>query len=126
MFHKIILCSRLLIYADWDDSIFKAKVTKNSGSSLEVFGHNRGGCVYLHPEEALYLIEMVCKNLHLLLTYNEAGRNTSEYKFFFRKNEFFYEIHVNLVKVELNYINFFTLINTEKILNGLIYFNVIF
>ncbi|KAK7601340.1 hypothetical protein V9T40_008781 [Parthenolecanium corni] len=49
---------RLLIYADWDDSIFKAKVTKNSGSSLEVFGHNRGGCVYLHPEEALYLIEM--------------------------------------------------------------------
>lgn len=46
--------------------------------------------------------------------------------FFFRKNKFFYEIHVNLVRVELNYINFFTLINTERIMNGLIYFNVIF
>lgn len=57
-YYCYILCSRLLICADWDDTSFEAVVTKNSGSSLEVFGHTKDGCVYLYPEEALYLIEM--------------------------------------------------------------------
>ena len=60
-----LLPSKLLISAEWNSEINEAKVVKNSGSSLSIFGHKRNRCVYLYPEETLFLIEMVIEILSI-------------------------------------------------------------
>ena len=58
--------SKFLISAEWDSEVSEAKVVKNAGSSLNVFGHSRNRCVYLYPEETLYLVEMVYRSFIVL------------------------------------------------------------
>ena len=45
--------------AEWLSHLQKAKVTKLSGQKWENFGHQEAGQLYLIPEEALILLEMV-------------------------------------------------------------------
>ena len=50
--------------AVWDGSLKKAKVIKSCGKYWNVMGHLHDNSLYLHSEEALFLLE--CNNLELM------------------------------------------------------------
>ncbi len=49
----------LLTRGDWLPQENVAVVDKKVGGGWDIFGHNKNGKTYLHPEEALFLIEVV-------------------------------------------------------------------
>ncbi|KAJ2946229.1 hypothetical protein O0L34_g5164 [Tuta absoluta] len=58
--------SNVLSQAEWREELMLAEVLKKVGGHWQYIGHNVGKTIYLHPEEALFLMEVNC----LRLTYN--------------------------------------------------------
>ncbi|KAM3959177.1 tRNA splicing endonuclease subunit 54 [Aphomia sociella] len=58
----------MLSHAKWREDLMLAEVTQQTGGYWQYLGHHIDKCLYLKPEEALYLIEVNC----LLLKYNDV------------------------------------------------------
>ncbi|XP_059048580.1 uncharacterized protein LOC131843844 [Achroia grisella] len=56
----------VLSHAEWQEDLMLAKVTQHTGGHWQYLGHHVDKCLYLRPEEALFLIEVNC----LLLKHN--------------------------------------------------------
>lgn len=52
-------CRSTLSFAEWDDILQKAIVVEKKGPHWLHIGHSHGNKIYIYPEEALYLMEIV-------------------------------------------------------------------
>lgn len=51
--------------AIWDNKKKLAEITRRIGKNFETLGFEKNGTLYLYPEEALYLLEMVSSEMAL-------------------------------------------------------------